>query len=273
MLIGQQPFGEIVDRILFRDDDLVVLDKPSGISLFADRSGNPCLWDLLHDFYRSENLGPPRQVHRLDKGTSGVLLVALSERAQRALTRQFTRREVSKTYIAVTRAVPVPPRAVIDLPLCPGRKGRFRVAGPRAEIELVKGPSLPVWRLRPGAPVPAGRSPHPSRTQYRALGTVSRGNLVLLRPATGRTHQLRVHLAWLSWPIVGDPLYEKHPPKTVRMAALPELPIKTTETSRPESPLRLLLHCHKIAVWDTWTAPHRYRRLVFRAPLPAAFLE
>jgi len=249
---------DITSRVLYRDLDLLVLDKPSGISLLADRIGEPCFWDRVKLFVRERDFGIPRLVHRLDKGTSGVLLVSLSERAQRALTRQFTSREVSKTYLALVDRSPTPPRATIDLPLCPGRKGTFRVAGPRGMIELRKLPTPPVWGLETGADPPPGKTAHPSRTDYRVIGRRPHGSLVLLRPHTGRTHQLRVHLAWLGWPILGDRLYGKTPADRV---------------TEPSSHQRLYLHCRKLGVWNTWEDKTKPRRLVFRAPISPEFME
>ncbi|MEZ5559471.1 MAG: RNA pseudouridine synthase [Pseudomonadales bacterium] len=206
-------------EVLHRDTNLAVLNKPAGISLLADRSGASCLWDALPEALQAK----PFLVHRLDKGTSGVLLIALNQATQSRLTRMFQRHEVRKYYIAWVQGQLASGRTrVIDLPLRKGRKSRYRVAGERAAItETQHG-----WRLAPGS---EQREGHPSRTRLRVLASPAGRCLVALNPCTGRTHQLRVHLAWIGHPILGDHLY-----------------------GRPGAPdqqaSRLLLHCHRLVV-------------------------
>lgn len=180
-------------EILHRDVDLAVLNKPADVSLLADRSGAPCLWDALPDLLGQK----PYLVHRLDKPTSGVLAVALNLDTQKRLTRAFSERRVRKYYLA--RVLGDPGAAgSIDLPLKKGRKSRYRVAGQRADIHRSGGR----WSL-PGAAVDG----HPSLTRFRRLARTDTHALLLLMPRTGRTHQLRVHLSWIGHPIVGDRLY------------------------------------------------------------------
>ncbi|MEM7216759.1 MAG: RNA pseudouridine synthase [Pseudomonadota bacterium] len=216
--------GDRSIAVLAQRDDLLVLDKPAGVSLLADRSGAPCLWDALR-----AALAPvrPFQVHRLDKGTSGTLLIATSQARQRELTKLFAARRVRKYYAA--RCVGRPELSgtgFIDLPLRKGRKSRYRVAGPRESIKREDR----IWRL---APDDGGG--HPSQTRLRC-----RDDWLLLQPLTGRTHQLRVHLAWIGHALRGDHLY-----------------------GRPDDPAqaapRLLLHCHRLVVPGVGS---------FRAPLP-----
>ena len=181
--------------VIYLDEDLAVVNKPSGISLLADRSGAPCLWDSL----RAE-LGKPFLVHRLDKGTSGVLAVARNQATQSRLTRAFREHAVRKLYAArVTGRLHVEGTGVIDLPLRRGRKSRYRVAGLRAGITR----TTDRWfHTRPQE----GSS---SFTRFRVLRHDTRTTSLLLRPVTGRTHQLRVHLSWIGHPVVGDTLYGK----------------------------------------------------------------
>lgn len=204
-----------VPEILFRSADLAVLDKSAGISLLADRSGAPCLWDELPDVLGQK----PYLVHRLDKPTSGVLIVALNSDAQRRLTRAFQARTVRKFYLA--RVVGDPgSQGIIDLPLRKGRKSRYRIAGSRASIRRLDN----VWSLPSGA-----SDGHASLTRFRWLAGDGETSLLLLSPRTGRTHQLRVHLSWIGHPILGDHLY-----------------------GRPDDPRqradRLYLHCHRIVL-------------------------
>lgn len=204
-------------ELLHRDQHLAVLDKPANVSLLADRSGAPCLWDSL-----AENLGTkPYLVHRLDKGTSGVLLVALDPATQRDLTRAFQQRRVRKYYLAwVTGALHGAGTLTVDLPLRKGRKSRYRVAGARTDIRRGERG----WSLE--GPVDGG---HSSLTRIRVLRQAPGRTLLLAAPATGRTHQLRVHLAWVGHPILGDHLYGR-----------PGAP----EQRAP----RLQLHCHRLVV-------------------------
>ncbi len=212
-------------RVLHRDRGLAVIDKPEGISLLADRSGAPCLWDRLVD-----SLGTrPYLVHRLDKGTSGVLLVALDAETQRSLTRAFQQRRIRKYYLTwVVGSLETGGTLTIDLPLSKGRKSRYRVAGARADIRRTRGG----WSL-----CASGAGGHPSRTRIRALAYAVGRTRLLASPITGRTHQLRVHLAWIGHPILGDHLYGR-----------PGAP----EQQAP----RLELHCHRLVVpgYGTFTA-------------------
>jgi len=208
---------------------VVALDKPADVSLLRDRTGDPCLWDMLPEMLG----GKPYQVHRLDKGTSGVLLVARDAATQKQLTAAFRERSVRKYYVTwVTGALPH--GGTVDLPLKKGRKSRYRVAGERRHIRLEDG----TWRLA-GPTMPGGL---PAATRIRPLRAGSARTLLLAQPLTGRTHQLRVHLSWLGHPILGDHLY-----------------------GRPDDPAqqapRLQLHCHRLVVPGFGT---------FRAPLPAA---
>jgi len=177
--------------------------------------------------------GKPYQVHRLDKGTSGVLLVARDAATQKRLTAAFRRRECRKYYLAwvgglLTRA------GMIDLPLKKGRKSRFRVAGERRHIrEASDG-----WRL--AGPTRDGGLE--AVTRVRPLIATPARTLLIAQPRTGRTHQLRVHLAWLGHPILGDHLYGR--PGALEQAAP-----------------RLQLHCHRLVLPGI---------AAVRAPLPAA---
>jgi tRNA pseudouridine32 synthase/23S rRNA pseudouridine746 synthase/23S rRNA pseudouridine1911/1915/1917 synthase len=223
-----------LDRVLYRDDSLLAIDKPSGVAVLADRSGAPCLWDEL-----KAALVPvrPLLVHRLDKGTSGVLIVALDPARQAELTRAFASRRVRKYYLARIAGAPsIAGTAVIDLPLRPGRKSRYRVAGRREDIHRIGA----TFALRGGS-----RDGAPSITRLRVVRRGTRSTLVALAPVTGRTHQLRVHLAWIGHPILGDHLY-----------------------GRPDDPAqrwpRLALHCHRVHV------PGLLRTIT--APCPAELL-
>ena len=211
-------------EILHRDADLAVINKPPDVSLLADRSGADCLWDALPSVLGCK----PYLVHRLDKPTSGVLLIALTLAAQQTLTRAFAARQLRKFYLAWVVGHPGA-AGRIDLPLRKGRKSRFRVAGQRADIEHHDGG----WRLNADADAPGNRAQeaHPSITRLRTLVRTQDRSLLLLQPLTGRTHQLRVHLAWIGHPILGDRLY-----------GTPDAPAQRTD--------RLQLHSHRIVLPD-----------------------
>lgn len=190
--------------LIYQDSDLLVVNKPSNISLLQDRSGAANLWDQL-----KAEFGKLHLVHRLDKGTSGVLLVARKASLQKHLTQAFNARKVRKYYCATV----VDPMALtgtghINLPLQPGRKSRYRIAAPRAAI--LKSQNL--WHLDDEHLANPADPNFPSYSRLRVLDPnptdrVSRSNELLLAPRTGRTHQLRVHLAWIGYPILGDTIY------------------------------------------------------------------
>jgi len=150
---------------------VVALDKPADVSLLRDRTGDPCLWDMLPEMLG----GKPYQVHRLDKGTSGVLLVARDAATQKQLTAAFRERSVRKYYVTwVTGALPH--GGTVDLPLKKGRKSRYRVAGERRHIRLEDG----TWRLA-GPTMPGGL---PAATRIRPLRAGSARTLLLAQPLT-----------------------------------------------------------------------------------------
>ena len=207
--------------ILFQNDDFVVFNKPGNISLLADRSGAPNLWDTFKHAYGKSYL-----VHRLDKGTSGVLLLAKNQTTQTRLTKLFADHKVRKHYAAlVVGDFARGQTQRIDLPLTKGRKSRYRVAGQRTTISQ----SENRYTVEPD------REGLDAFTRARAISSTATHTLVALMPRTGRTHQLRVHLSWIGYPIVGDHLYGPKDPSKVS---------------------RLNLHCHKLIVpgFGTFTA-------------------
>ena len=186
----------------------VALDKPSGIAVHG-RGG---LLGRLR-----ETLGADLSlVHRLDKETSGVLLLAKTPDALGAALAAWPA-SVTKTYVAVTRGVPSPSEGVVDAKLLEHRSGRpqllaraLRAAyGPARAGHLLAGRRVGAI---PPVPPPGRTAVHPAgreaRTAYRVLEDRGTTALVELTPGTGRMHQLRVHLAHLGTPILGDPLYD-----------------------------------------------------------------
>ena len=179
-------------RILFEDRSVIAIDKPRGWMLVPD-SWRKTNWNLqtaidssirADDFWaRSRNLTYLRHVHRLDADTSGVMLFAKSEGAMRAMGDMFESRRMEKTYLAVVEGVPQEKEWTCELPLGPDPKnfGKMRVDYSEEGRE--------------------------SETHFRVLQSNERFTLIEASPLTGRTHQIRVHLAQSGSPIMCDELY------------------------------------------------------------------
>ena len=184
--------GHPMFDVIFEDQECLVIQKPSGVSVLRDREGHPNVYDLLREQYPEARL-----VHRLDKGTSGILVVARTKEFQAFASQRFARRLVRKFYVGVVTGHLAQGRSlVVDLPLKKGRKSKYRVAGLREEIRSQR----EGWFVQ-------SENGLTSTTRLRVLEKGRRRSLVLLQPITGRTHQLRVHLSWIGHAIVGDTLY------------------------------------------------------------------
>jgi len=203
--------------VLFEDDDLIAVNKPAGMVVhpsFRNATGtllNGVLWRL-----RDRKDVRPGLVSRLDKDTSGVVLVALSPGAHARIQRDSRAGRVTKQYLAVVCGAPRPPEGIIALPLRHDPADRRRIV-----------------TAEDGAP---------SQTRYRVVSSGDAYSLVQCELMTGRTHQIRVHLAARGWPIVGDRTYGAPDPLIDRQA----------------------LHAWRVAL------PHRAgEHRVIEAPLPA----
>ncbi len=181
----------LATAVIWRDDDLIVLNKPPGLAVQGGTGQRQHLGALLAAlrFGRDED---PRLVHRLDKDTSGLLVLARTGRAATALGRIFSSRAAEKTYVAVVAGRPDPLAGTI-------RYGLVK-AGGRGEAERM--------RLVHPDEVASTEGARAAVTDYRVIGyAAKRVAWVALRPVTGRTHQLRAHMAALGCPIVGDGKY------------------------------------------------------------------
>jgi tRNA pseudouridine32 synthase/23S rRNA pseudouridine746 synthase len=173
--------GNLEGRILYRDGLMLVIDKPAGIAVHAGPSGGANL-ETGFERLRFGLPRPPALAHRLDRDTSGVLVLGRHPKALRRLGALFAEGRVEKIYWAIVEGVPEPGEGHIELALAKRPQGRG-------------------WR------VVADASGQRAATEYRVLGA-NRGRAWLeLRPRTGRTHQLRVHCAALGCPIAGDATY------------------------------------------------------------------
>jgi tRNA pseudouridine32 synthase / 23S rRNA pseudouridine746 synthase len=184
--------------VLAEDDAILALDKPAGISVTGERHDTDVV-ELAGQ--AGERLFP---VHRIDKVTSGIVLLARTLAAHGPLTRQFADRSAAKGYLAVVEGSGLPERWTIDLPLGVGRKNRVRIAAPRERLRFDD--RTATWSVDPDD-VLTDKSTYPSRTDVHRLLTTDDRTLVLALPRSGRRHQIRVHLAWTGTAIVGDPLF------------------------------------------------------------------
>ena len=224
--------------IVYADERLVALNKPAGVSL-ATRRAEPhaavarLLAALPHDERLQHGLAAEDLllVHRLDVGTSGLVLLARDAEVHRDLARAFGERHVGKLYLALVWGCPRPRAGRWEWPLGPDRRDRRRM------------------RVDPG-----GRR---SVTDYEVLARASHVALVRLQPATGRTHQLRVHLAHAGHPIVGDDLYGGPRHRGVR----------NKELRSALAPAHLFLHAWGLHLPATASTPE----LVLVAPPPNEF--
>ncbi len=169
--------------ILYEDADVVAIAKPAGLITHSDgRTKEPTAEDWFKEHYPEQGGG---YVHRLDRDTSGVLLFAKHHEVYEFLRKAFHDREVGKIYYAIVYGVPRATRGMIDFDIGRSRRDfRLRSAQPKAK-----------GRLREAI------------TRYEVVGKRGDHALVKLRPETGRTHQLRVHLKAIHHPIIGDTLY------------------------------------------------------------------
>jgi tRNA pseudouridine32 synthase/23S rRNA pseudouridine746 synthase len=208
--------------VLVADAALVAVDKPPGRLVIPGRG--PPERTVLDD--AQEAFGRLWVVHRLDRGTSGVLLFARTAAAHRALSMAFEGRAVAKRYLALVRGAP-PAEARLDVPIAPARRGRMRPGrpgDPRAKAAATR------VRLLEALP---------------ARGALPALALVEAEPETGRTHQIRVHLAWAGTPLAVDPDYGDPGPLTdaagAPLLARTPLHAASLDLEHPESgaPLRV----------------------------------
>ena len=237
--------------ILHEDDAIVVVNKPAGMIVHPAKGH----WDgtlagaLAHHFGAMSQAGGPTRpgiVHRLDRDTSGVIVVAKNDQAHDALAAQFKARTIEKQYLAIVVGVPEFDRDVINQPIGDHPTERQKKA------------------IRRGHP-----SSREAVTHYEVVERFVGYALVRARPKTGRTHQIRLHLNYAGYPVLCDRLYAGRNPKKITELEL--IPREKLRQDRPASgqaagePLlaRHALHAHRLAL----VHPTSGERLVFEAPL------
>ncbi len=209
--------------VIYEDDTLLVVNKPAGMVVhpaLGHASGTLVNAVLAHCPQIAEVGGADRAgiVHRLDKDTSGLIIIAKDEPTHAALQRQFKHRQVVKTYLALVEDQVQPREGVVEAPVGRDKRQRKKMAVVRS-----------------------GREAH---TMYRASEYFADYTLLEVRPRTGRTHQVRVHLAWLGYPIVGDTVYGHRRQRLLRS--------------------RHFLHASRLR----FTHPATGEEVEFKAPLP-----
>ena len=232
-----EPEPEDIDlAVVHEDAHLLVVDKPAGLVVHPG-AGTPrgtlvnALLRHVHDLSGVGGVLRPGIVHRLDKGTSGLLVVAKDDETHRALVRQFAGRTVEKEYLALVLGVPSRPSGEVDAPI--GRD--------------------PVHRQKMSVRAPRGRE---ARSSWRIEERFDGASLLRVRIHTGRTHQIRVHLASIGHPVAGDATYGgTRTPSSRRVGAREAL----VSLQRPA------LHAARLA----FVHPGSGERLEFEAPVPA----
>ena len=219
---------------IYSDDDIIVLNKRSGILIAADRY-NPDAPRL--DLLAQEEFGKLYAVHRIDKDTSGIIIYARNLQAQRNLSMQFENRQVNKTYHALVYGHPLWEDLHVDLKLKPDGDNRHRTV---VDKKFGK----------------------PSITDFHNFGSCGPYSWIEAKPKTGRTHQIRVHLAANGLSIVCDPLYSGNQ-KPLRLS---EIKKKWNGDEDEERPLlsRLALHAYKIEI----SHPKSGEKMIFTASYP-----
>jgi len=208
--------------LLYEDDDVLVMNKPAGVLTHVQGAFNPEATIATFIRKRTAEMTGERAgiVHRLDRPTSGVIIGAKHAKVLGFLQKQFADRKVQKTYVAIVKGHLPQKEAIIDMPI---------ERNPKAPATFRVGPN--------------GKS---ATTRYKVIEESGTASLVELKPVTGRTHQLRVHLAQLGHPIIGDPLY-----------------------GNGTHGDRLFLHARDLTI----TLPGEAEPTTFTAPLPPEFEE
>jgi 23S rRNA pseudouridine1911/1915/1917 synthase len=220
--------------LIYEDDQMAVVDKPAGMVVHPG-AGNwtgtlaNALTFHFQELNGTETLRPGI-VHRLDKGTSGVLIIAKSQHANDILARQFQEREVSKVYLALLYGHLQHPEGEIDLSIGRDSRSRTKIS-------------------------PRTRKPRDAQTRYKVIREFRNFSFVEVYPITGRTHQIRVHFHHIGHPVVGDETYSRK--SYFRL-------LDSTQVSSIKAMNRLFLHASSLTIIH----PKTRQPMTFEAPLP-----
>lgn len=208
-------------EIIYQDDDVLVINKPTGVSVTKDRTGAPQLVDILSEQLEPQTSSELRLVHRLDKHTSGVMILAKSTETQSRFSSYFEKKLIKKTYLAIVTG-PIPSRqGTINAPLAQSRK-------------------------KPGLMCITRKKGKKAITNWKLLANFGLIALLSVEPLTGRTHQIRVHLPNIGLPLAIDPLYGSSRPLFLSDFK----PSYRLAKGQPEKPLidRLTLHAYQLSI-------------------------
>jgi len=206
-------------EIVYQDDDILVINKPAGVSVTKDRTGAPQLVDFLTGQLGQQICSQLRLVHRLDKDTSGVMILAKNTKTQCWFSSHFEKKLVKKTYLAIVTGVVPSQQGTINAPLTRSRKNPALMC---------------IARKKAKAAV----------TNWQLLADFGTAALLAVNPLTGRTHQIRVHLPSIALPLAIDPLYGSSRPLFLSDFKL-DYRLAKGQTEKPLIE-RLTLHAYQI---------------------------
>jgi 23S rRNA pseudouridine1911/1915/1917 synthase len=232
-------------KVIYEDDDCIVINKAPGIVVHpaAGRTTGTLVNAILYHCPDLQGIGGesrPGIVHRLDKDTSGVMIIAKRMPAFQQLARQFKERRVRKEYLAVVVGKPRDEHGIIDRPIGRHRSDRKRMSSLHALAR--KREAVTEWQVEK------------SFRRINEAGEFSWLSLLRLKPLTGRTHQIRVHLADLGYPLVGDRLYGRRRPRVA---------VKNARLSSVDLFPRQALHAERLSLFH----PRTGALMEFHAPL------
>lgn len=217
---------DLISHVIYEDDDIVAINKPQGIAVQGGTGQDSHIDGSLEQFQINEN-DPPALVHRIDKDTTGLLLIARHHKAAENIIQQFKDKKIQKTYYAILLGKPPHKKGKVNVPLL--KRGGENV---KVQVDHKNGKD--------------------ATSHYEVLSTIPGYTLVALSPITGRTHQLRVHMAHLGCPILGDGKYGGK-------LAQPKISTK-----------RITMHLH---ARDLQLVLPNGKKKTLKAPLPSHFEE